>query len=150
MNILMMENVTTVAPAPIMASVPSEQTVRWNIHLSKDLWFCVWTAFLPFQIFFSYNHPILRWQDCGPRITANITPDMQNHTAFECSPLTDSNIQQASQYWVFDQTFAAETCGDINQWDVAKVTSMSSSKSISILEKVSGLCVRCLDYVLGV
>jgi surface protein len=40
--------------------------------------------------------------------------------------------------------------GDLSQWDVAKVTSMSYSKSISILEKVSGLCVRCLAYVLGV
>ena len=40
--------------------------------------------------------------------------------------------------------------GDISQWDVASVTDMSESKSISILDKVSGLCVRCLDYVLGV
>ena len=40
--------------------------------------------------------------------------------------------------------------GDLSKWDVAKVTSMSESKFISILEKVSGLCFRCLDYVLGV
>jgi surface protein len=32
--------------------------------------------------------------------------------------------------------------GDLNQWDVAKVTTMSYSKSKSILEKVSGLCIR--------
>ena len=67
-----MEIATTAAPAPITATVPSEQTVRWDIHLSKDLWFCVWTAFLPFQIFFFYKHLILRRQDCGarPRPTA--------------------------------------------------------------------------------
>ena len=61
-----METATTVAPAPITTPVPSEQTARWDIHLSK-VWFCVWTAFLPFQIFFFYKHPILRWQDCGAR-----------------------------------------------------------------------------------
>ncbi len=40
--------------------------------------------------------------------------------------------------------------GDVSRWDVAKVSDVSYSKSISILEKVSGWCVRCLDYVLGV
>ena len=40
--------------------------------------------------------------------------------------------------------------GDLSQWDVAKVTTMQSGKSISILEKDCGLCVRCLDYVLCV
>ena len=37
--------------------------------------------------------------------------------------------------------------GDLRQWDVASVTSLRESKSISIPEKVSGLCVRCLDFM---
>ncbi len=87
-----MEHVTTVAPAPITASVPSGQTARWDIRLSKDLWFYFWTAFLPFQIFFFYKHPILRWQDCGarPRPHPTVAPTAAPTTA----PTTGKNPYQ--------------------------------------------------------
>ena len=41
---------------------------------------------------------------------------------------------KASQLWVFNEPSAASTCGDISMWDVAKVTDMSQSKSIRMLE----------------
>ena len=50
------------------------------------------------------------------------------------TPLTDSNIKTAAQLWVSNQASAISTYGYLNQWNVATVTSMSSGKSISILD----------------
>jgi hypothetical protein len=50
------------------------------------------------------------------------------------TPLTDSNIKTAAHLWVSNQTSAASTYGNLNQWDVAKVTTMVGSKSIRIVE----------------
>jgi hypothetical protein len=50
------------------------------------------------------------------------------------TPLTDSTINFAADLWGYDQASAASNYGDLNQWDVADVTTMYSCKSIRIAE----------------
>jgi hypothetical protein len=48
------------------------------------------------------------------------------------APISELNIYTAARLWVSDEASANSNYGDLNQWDVAKVTNMSESKSIRI------------------
>ena len=43
------------------------------------------------------------------------------------TPLTDSNINAAADLWISDEAQALETYGNIKNWDVSQVTSLSET-----------------------
>ena len=44
------------------------------------------------------------------------------------TPITDSNINRAADQWVSNEATARSTYGDISEWDVSAVTSLTNSK----------------------
>ncbi len=66
-------------------------------------------------------------------------------------PITGLNIYTAAQFWLFDQASANSKYGDLNQWDVAKVTYMSSSKSNIYLDltRTDFMLLRLEGLVVG-
>ncbi len=71
------------------------------------------------------------------KVMANLWPEprpRQGRVLNTYTALTGSNIKHAAQLWVSNQASAIATYGLLQTWDVAKVTDMWQSKSISVVE----------------
>jgi hypothetical protein len=72
--------------------------------------------------------------DAGVIDLTNLTTSPYGRVLNAYTPLTDSNIKTAAGLWVSNQASATSTYGLVGTWDVGKVTTMSTSKSIHIVE----------------